>query len=100
MTELSLYDILHSPGVAADLSHINTPSPVRGYGPGQLGEALKGADLVLVAAGTPRKAGQTQQDQFVSTSRIMKDLAVSCARENPNAIYGLISHPVSWDSIF
>jgi malate dehydrogenase len=90
-----MYDVLHSPGVAADLSHINTNCRAKGYGPGELADALKGADLVLVAAGVPRKAGQTMQDQFVATSRIMKDLAISCARENPTAIYGLISHPVS-----
>jgi len=94
ITQLSLYDVLHSPGVAADLNHINTPTVVKGFGPGELGNALQDADFVLVAAGVPRKAGQTMQDQFVATSRIMKDLAVACARENPKAIYGLISHPI------
>jgi malate dehydrogenase len=37
VTELSLYDIVHTPGVAADLSHIDTAAPVKGYnGPEQL----------------------------------------------------------------
>lgn len=37
VTELSLFDIVHTPGVAADLSHINTHSKVRaGNGPEQL----------------------------------------------------------------
>ena len=28
VTELALYDIVNTPGVAADLSHINTPAKV------------------------------------------------------------------------
>ena len=31
MTELSLYDIAGTPGVAADVSHINTAAQVKGY---------------------------------------------------------------------
>lgn len=30
ITELSLYDIVHTLGVAADLSHIDTPAKVKG----------------------------------------------------------------------
>jgi malate dehydrogenase len=37
VTELSLYDIVHTPGVAADLSHIETAAKVKGFnGPEQL----------------------------------------------------------------
>ena len=37
VTQLSLYDIVHTPGVAADLGHIETPAKVTGYvGPDQL----------------------------------------------------------------
>ena len=37
VTELSLYDIVHTLGVAADLSHIDTAATVKGYnGPEQL----------------------------------------------------------------
>jgi malate dehydrogenase len=42
VTELSLYDIVHTPGVAADLSHIDTRSKVVGFnGPENLEKALK-----------------------------------------------------------
>lgn len=42
VTELSLYDIVHTPGVAADLSHIDTASSVIGFnGPENLEKALK-----------------------------------------------------------
>ena len=55
--ELSLYDIVNSPGVAADLSHINTKSVVTGYLPPDDGMAksMKGADIVVIPAGVPRK---------------------------------------------
>ena len=33
VTELSLYDIVHAPGVAIDLNHIDTPGKVTGYLP-------------------------------------------------------------------
>lgn len=37
VTQLSLYDIVHTPGVAADLSHIESPAKVTGFvGPEQL----------------------------------------------------------------
>lgn len=37
ITNLSLYDIVHTPGVAADLSHIESKSKVTGFvGPDQL----------------------------------------------------------------
>ena len=58
-------------GVAADLSHINTPSVVTGYLPadGGLGKALKNADIVVIPAGVPRKPGMTRDDLFnVSTN--------------------------------
>ena len=31
ITELSLFDLVATPGIAADLSHVNTNSKVRGY---------------------------------------------------------------------
>ena len=38
---------------------------LQGYaGPEALGEALKGADLVIIPAGVPRKPGMTRDDLF------------------------------------
>ncbi len=57
--QLSLYDIVNTPGVAADLSHIATPAKVVGYLPPDDGlkKALTGAELVVIPAGVPRKPG-------------------------------------------
>ena len=49
-------------GVAADISHINTKSIVKGYKPDASGlkEALTGAEIVLIPAGVPRKPGMSR----------------------------------------
>lgn len=58
VSELSLYDIVHTPGVAADLSHIDTPAKVQGFnGAENLETALRNADVVIIPAGVPRKPG-------------------------------------------
>jgi malate dehydrogenase len=58
IANLALYDIVGTPGVCADLSHINTPAKVTSHmGPNELTAALNGADIVIVPAGVPRKPG-------------------------------------------
>ena len=43
VNELSLYDVVNTPGVAADLSHCSTPATVRStVGMGNAAEALTG----------------------------------------------------------
>ena len=56
---------LYTPGVAADLSHIETRTTVKGYlGPEQLPDCIKGCDVVVIPAGVPRKPGMTRDDLF------------------------------------
>ena len=59
LLQLGLYDIVNTPGVAADLSHIATPARVQGYLPPDEGlkKVLTGADIVVIPAGVPRKPG-------------------------------------------
>lgn len=54
---------MNTPGVAADLSHINTPAKVEGYlkEDDGLAKTLKGAQLVVIPAGVPRKPGVSTQ---------------------------------------
>lgn len=62
---MSLYDIVHTPGVAADLSHIDTPASVVGFnGAENLEKALQGADVVIIPAGVPRKPGDLRNNQL------------------------------------
>ncbi|KAI0747792.1 malate dehydrogenase [Daedaleopsis nitida] len=85
ITELSLYDIVNTPGVAADLSHIATPAKV----------ALTGADIVVIPAGVPRKPGMTRDDLFKINAGIVRDLATGIATSAPKAFVLVISNPVN-----
>lgn len=60
--EISLYDIVHVPGIATDLNHIDTRARVSGHLPEDSGleKALNGADVVVVTAGIARKPGMTR----------------------------------------
>jgi malate dehydrogenase len=94
--ELSLYDVVGTPGVAADLSHIETGASVQGYvGPEQLGDALTGCDLVIIPAGVPRKPGMTRDDLFNTNAGIVKALCEGIAKFCPGAIVNIISNPVN-----
>ncbi|XP_031284173.1 malate dehydrogenase, mitochondrial [Pistacia vera] len=93
---LALYDIANTPGVAADVSHINTRSEVSGYvGDDQLGQALEGSDVVIIPAGVPRKPGMTRDDLFNINAGIVKSLCSAIAKYCPHAIVNMISNPVN-----
>eukprot|EP00889_Picochlorum_renovo_P004269 jgi/Picre1/31299/NNA_006652.t1 len=96
VTDLALYDIANVAGVAADLSHCNTPVRVSAYtGPEELEAALTGAELVIIPAGVPRKPGMTRDDLFNINAGIVKSLAEGVAKYCPNAIVNIISNPVN-----
>ncbi|XP_037924916.1 malate dehydrogenase, mitochondrial [Hermetia illucens] len=96
VTDLALYDIVHTPGVAADLSHIDTASGVKGYvGAEQVAACLKGADLVVIPAGVPRKPGMTRDDLFNTNAGIVRDLASAIADNCPKALIAIITNPVN-----
>ncbi|KAL2734122.1 hypothetical protein V1478_003820 [Vespula squamosa] len=96
VTELSLYDIVNTPGVAADLSHIDTSSKVTGYvGPNQLKDSLKGVEVVVIPAGVPRKPGMTRDDLFNTNASIVRDLVAAAAEVCPKALIAIISNPVN-----
>lgn len=96
VSELSLYDIAHTPGVAADLGHIETRAKVTGFmGAEQLPDALKGCELVVIPAGVPRKPGMTRDDLFTTNASIVADLTEACARHCPEAMICVIANPVN-----
>lgn len=95
VTELSLYDIRGAPGVAADVSHVDTPSTVKGYPQNKLAEALKGVKVVVIPAGVPRKPGMTRDDLFNTNAGIVRDLAQAVADNAPDAHILIISNPVN-----
>lgn len=84
-------------GVAADISHINTKSTVKGYDATSSGlaSALKGSEVVLIPAGVPRKPGMSRDDLFNTNASIVRDLAKACAESCPEANILVISNPVN-----
>jgi len=95
--ELSLYDVVNSPGVGADLSHIDTNTIINSYLPENdgLSKALDGTDLVIIPAGVPRKPGMTRDDLFAINASIVRDLAQGIANFAPNSFILVISNPVN-----
>ncbi|XP_012079495.1 malate dehydrogenase, glyoxysomal isoform X2 [Jatropha curcas] len=93
---LHLYDVVNTPGVTADISHMDTGAVVRGFlGQQQLEDALIGMDLVIIPAGVPRKPGMTRDDLFNINAGIVKTLCEGIAKCCPQAIVNIISNPVN-----
>jgi malate dehydrogenase len=95
--ELALYDVVNTPGVAADLSHISSPAKITGYLPKDDGAklAFKDADIIVIPAGIPRKPGMTRDDLFNINAGIVKGLIEAIAEVAPNAYILIISNPVN-----
>merc|ERR1711872_171666 len=96
VTKLNLYDIVHTPGVAADLSHCETRAVTTGFvGADQLEASLEGAEIVVIPAGVPRKPGMTRDDLFNTNASIVANLAKAAAKVCPEAMIAIISNPVN-----
>merc|ERR1719352_1741558 len=103
--EVACYDVVGTPGVAADLSHCPTKAKLTGSLPSAgswppsenagLKEALTGADVVIIPAGVPRKPGMTRDDLFNTNASIVKTLVEGCGKYCPTAVIGVISNPVN-----
>uniref|UniRef100_A0A060TB92 Malate dehydrogenase n=1 Tax=Blastobotrys adeninivorans TaxID=409370 RepID=A0A060TB92_BLAAD len=97
VTDLALYDLRGTPGVAADVGHVDTNSVVNGYTPDNngLADALKGAEVVVIPAGVPRKPGMTRDDLFNTNASIVRDLTKAIGENCPKAFVAIISNPVN-----
>jgi len=103
--EVACYDVVGTPGVAADLSHCPTPAKVTGdlpsagtwppSGNAGLERALTGASVVVIPAGVPRKPGMTRDDLFNTNAGIVKTLVEGCGKYCPDATLAIISNPVN-----
>merc|ERR1712133_60302 len=96
VTGVNVYDVTPvTPGVGADLSHIDTRANVESFVGDDLEAAVAGCDVVLIPAGVPRKPGMTRDDLFDTNATIVANLTRACARAAPNAVVGIISNPVN-----
>ena len=81
ITKLALYDIVHTPGVAADLSHVESVAEVKGFvGKDQLEASLEGSEIVVIPAGVPRKPGMTRDDLFNTNASIVATICQAAAK--------------------
>ena len=87
-------------GKALDLEEAG---PVVGYDSRVLGvttteaghyEALKGADIVLVTSGVPRKPGMSRDDLVGINAKIIKGVTESIAKYAPDCILLLMTNPL------
>lgn len=96
ITTLHLYDIVNTPGVAADLSHIETKAKTVGFvGADQMEASLEGMEIVVIPAGVPRKPGMTRDDLFNTNASIVATLAKAAAKVCPEAMICIIANPVN-----
>ncbi|SCV02168.1 LAMI_0G16490g1_1 [Lachancea mirantina] len=95
VSQLALYDIRLAPGVATDLSHVNTNARCRGYSKDELNAAVSGAKLVVIPAGVPRKPGMTRDELFRVNAGIVAQLVTAVAQNAPQARILIISNPVN-----
>merc|ERR1712028_109844 len=118
VSHVAVFDMVGAPGVATDLSHINTPAKVTGHGMsltefkgdadgnGKVDDqtafqaaafdaALQGCDVVVIPAGVPRKPGMTRQDLFEVNASLNKSFAQAVAKNCPKALVAIISNPVN-----
>ncbi|XP_044739353.1 malate dehydrogenase, mitochondrial-like [Chrysoperla carnea] len=96
ITKLALYDTSKSiVCMAKDLSLVNTPTCIQyGYGQRQLKYTLQDSEVVVIAAGIPRKSGE-RDDLFDVNGEIVYDLASECTKYCPNAMVVLITNPLN-----
>eukprot|EP00035_Acanthoeca_spectabilis_P019812 m.429804 g.429804 ORF g.429804 m.429804 type:complete len:359 (+) comp17066_c0_seq1:1862-2938(+) len=114
VSHVAVFDLVGAPGVAADLSHIDTKATVSGHGmtlkqftgdeaitnqdeyqASQFDDALQGCDVVVIPAGVPRKPGMTRQDLFEVNATLNRDFATAVSKNCPNAMVAIISNPVN-----
>ena len=95
VSSLRLYDLKMSHGIATDLSHMDSNSICEGFNSDEIALALKGAQIVVIPAGVPRKPGMSRDDLFKINAKIIKSLALQIAEHAPEARVLVISNPVN-----
>ncbi|MEM7226976.1 MAG: malate dehydrogenase, partial [Pseudomonadota bacterium] len=95
--DIALFDIVDGvpQGKALDIAQAG---PVVGYDAQLLGaskySAIKGADVVIVTAGIPRKPGMSRDDLLDTNSKVMQAVADGIKRYCPKAFVICITNPL------
>ena len=95
--DVVLFDIVDGvpQGKALDIAQA---SPVEGYDAKLLGAsgyaAIKGADVVIVTAGVPRRPGMSRDDLLEVNAKVMKAVGAGIKRYAPKAFVICITNPL------
>lgn len=96
--DVTLFDIVEGmpAGKALDLVQA---SPVEGFnaalrGSNDYGEALAGADVVIVTAGVPRKPGMSRDDLIETNAGVIRTVAENVETHCPDAFVIVITNPL------
>ncbi|XP_052843989.1 uncharacterized protein LOC128257161 [Drosophila gunungcola] len=94
--ELALHDLSEMKGIAADLSHVSQKGNVTGFtGDVELEPVVRGADLVVVAAGMPRLPGMQRDQLMAANGGVAVRVATAVSNACPGALLAFITNPVN-----
>ena len=95
--DIALFDIAEGvpDGKGLDIAQA---SPVEGFDAAIVGSSdyavLKGADVVIVTAGVPRKPGMSRDDLIGINTKVMKSVGENIKAQCPNAFVIVITNPL------
>ncbi|KAH8296480.1 hypothetical protein KR054_006678 [Drosophila jambulina] len=95
---LALHDLRNTAGLAMDLSHIDTPATVCPFEGGDgktLRKAMLMADIVVIAAGMPRKPGMDRVDLVNVNASVAADVAFAASEVCTGAFLAFITNPIN-----
>jgi malate dehydrogenase len=95
--DVVLFDVVEGvpQGKSLDLAQA---SPVEGFDATYVGtntyDALKGADVVIVTAGIPRKPGMSRDDLIATNAKVIDTVGKNIKEQCPNAFVIVITNPL------
>jgi malate dehydrogenase len=95
--DVVMFDVVEGvpQGKALDLAQA---SPVEGFDAAYVGtnkyDALKGADVVIVTAGIPRKPGMSRDDLIATNAKVIDTVGKSIKKQCPKAFVIVITNPL------
>jgi malate dehydrogenase len=95
--DVVLFDVVEGvpQGKALDISQA---APVEGFDAAYAGtntyDALKGADVVIVTAGIPRKPGMSRDDLIATNAKVIETVGKNIKKQCPKAFVIVITNPL------
>uniref|UniRef100_A0A0A1XHJ6 Malate dehydrogenase n=1 Tax=Zeugodacus cucurbitae TaxID=28588 RepID=A0A0A1XHJ6_ZEUCU len=96
VSKLSIYDVMRTPGVFTDLSHIDTKASIEGFQCAEnLPAALDKAQVVLLVGGVARQPGMKRDDLFNKNASVVEEVTTVVAAKCPKALFAIVTNPVN-----